>query len=461
MSSMPHHGEEPSPRPRPIVFRGLPEPILPARPHLVSLYAAASEFAKRADEQIRSSRLGKLSQWEVCHSALWARHIPPRESVLPAPMELLDQLYGGRTKDGMIPSAISCTGCAAKDNEMVPPPILAWAELEWFGVTGDLVRIARVVPLLEGHTDWIFAQRSAGNGALVFGRGPRNARGSIAATAAAAHHCQCLASLALLVGEDDIARKNSLRYLELKHIANDSMWDDARGVYSDIDEDDYWAEPVRAGMYWALLADIPTPERRATMVHHLRSYRDFARNHMVPSLAAREKGFSPNGEPYSGGVWPSTVHMVARGLEFAGEDLLAHHIALNHLENVAEVHRETGKFWEYYAPDHAAPGVDAKPISFGWTALSVVALLLENVLGISINGPAGEVTWNLLLEDETHGVRNLRVGKSDVELYASRSEGMWMAKVRSDGPVTVHIKGRSVLRTVTLDEAGSQATRLS
>ncbi len=101
--------------------------------------------------------------------------------------------------------------------------------------------------------------------------------------------------------------------------------------------------------------------------------------------------------------------MVLRGLTNFGQDALAHEIALNHVEHVAQVCALTQTLWENYAPDAVAPGNRAKKDFVGWTGLSPIAILLEYCLGLRADVPRGVLVWDVRLLEE-HGVEHYPFG---------------------------------------------------
>ncbi|MCA9873320.1 MAG: hypothetical protein KC441_06685, partial [Anaerolineales bacterium] len=69
-------------------------------------------------------------------------------------------------------------------------------------------------------------------------------------------------------------------------------------------------------------------------------------------------------------------------------------------------------FWENYAPESAGPGEPSKPDFVGWTGLSPIAILLEDVIGLQVDWPLRRVTWDRRLETEgVYGVRNYSLGQ--------------------------------------------------
>ena len=77
--------------------------------------------------------------------------------------------------------------------------------------------------------------------------------------------------------------------------------------------------------------------------------------------------------------------MVITGLLQQGYRKLAYEIARNHYDNVLKVYKNTGTFWEYYAPEHEEPGFMARPNFVGWGGLAPISGLIEQIFGIRSN----------------------------------------------------------------------------
>ena len=91
--------------------------------------------------------------------------------------------------------------------------------------------------------------------------------------------------------------------------------------------------------------------------------------------------------------------MVISGLKEKGYDRLAWDIEMNHYKNVLDVYKQTGTFWEYYAPESSAPGFMARKDFVGWTGLTPIAELIEYIFGIRANVPDGKLTIDVNLLD--------------------------------------------------------------
>jgi hypothetical protein len=114
--------------------------------------------------------------------------------------------------------------------------------------------------------------------------------------------------------------------------------------------------------------------------------------------------------------------MLLKGLRLQGQHALAHEIAVNHLEHLSTVYQHTDTFWENYSPEKAEPGEQAQPNYVGWTGLSPISILLEDVIGISVDWPLRRVVWDRRWQsDEPYGVRNYPLGlDGTVDLLGDR-----------------------------------------
>ncbi|MCA9979235.1 MAG: hypothetical protein KDD89_00300, partial [Anaerolineales bacterium] len=165
------------------------------------------------------------------------------------------------------------------------------------------------------------------------------------------------------------------------------------------------------------------PENRLEpFLRHLRDPEAFRRGHLVPSLSADSPGYNrDNGNMWRGGVWPPLNFAVLKGLRMVDQHALAYQIAHNHLGRVATVYQNSGTFWDHYAPETAWPGAHARRDFTGWTALTPIAILLEDVLGIMTDWPQRRVMWDMRLPlptEEKHkgafvGVENYPLGPDE------------------------------------------------
>ena len=453
----------------------VPRPFLPHHPDWVAAYDGAWSIAlrnglrpprawnARQEWYVDACFAEGVFQWDSCFITFWLKYAQGALPQLTNPLSCLDNFYDRQEADGAIAREILADGTfaqnkhAAQDTDdtkpyfnhraFTNPPLFSWAEWEYYEHTGDDSRLARTLPVLAKYFDWYSNNRMRKNGYLWYdewGSGMDNVPrgdtwGWVDYTCQTALDCEYLSQIAITVGDKELADSAAANYLALQDLVTARMWNEMQLHYSDVDQDDLWTGTLNVGSYWALMAGLAPHYRAVEMLKHLRSFRSFARAHMVPSLAGFEKGFSPRGDYWRGGVWAPTTYMVIRALERIGETDLAHHIALNHVSNVAKVFQDTGTIWENYAPDVIEQGEKAKGDFCGWSALGPIAVLIESVMGIRVQGNRGGVTWELRLTED-HGIRNLHVGSAVVDLTARWIDKRWHVTAVSTAPVDLHVK---------------------
>jgi len=345
------------------------------------------------------------------------------------------------------------------------PNILPWAEWEYFLNFGDEERLLNVFYPLLAYYQWFRTYRSWQNGTYFssgWGCGMDNqprlpskkdnmmwSHGHMSwidITFQQIFAGSLLVKMAEILGKQKKVEDLKLEVDRLIKFVNEKMWDEKSCFYYDRFKDGELSTVKTIGAYWALLADAVTPEKLAPFIDHLRNEREFNRPHRIPSLSADHKLYHPKGLYWLGSVWPSTNYMVLRGLNYVGEDELAHEIAINHLNNVIEVFNETETLWENYAPETPSPGQPAKNNFVGWTGLVPISVLIENVLGIRPNIPKNELIWDIRLL-ERHGIKKYPFGReSEVDLECDARDSFDeepTIKVKSSKPIMLVVKWKN------------------
>ncbi len=370
---------------------------------------------------------GNLFLWDSVFILMFGRY---GERAFPF-QRTLDNFYAKQHDDGFICRELNpVTGgdlFERQDPSSTGPELFAWSEWEYYLRTGDRRRLEEVFPPLLAYHRWLAKWRTWRDGTYFssgWGCGMDNQP-----RLPAGYHVwwdhghmswadttfQAILSRRLLLSmAQELGREREAEALRngdglllplhaLAELANRAFWNEELAFYTDRFRDGTLSSVKSVGAYWALLAGIVPHERLRSFVAHLENPAEFARPHRVPSLSADHPDYRPEGEYWRGSVWPSTVYMTLRGLSEVGEHRLAHEIALNHLENVIEVFRTTGTFWENYAPERPAQGSQSKPEFVGWTGLPPITVLLEYVFGLRPDVPSGTLVWDIRLTEE-HGV---------------------------------------------------------
>lgn len=417
----------------------IPAPVIPQRPNWEEMYWRAWEIAWShlhkpkagsgfVANYIDSAFNSNIFMWDSAFISQFGIYGRRAFDFLGT----LDNFYACQHDDGLICREINMLEgydfFHPFDPNGVGPNVLAWAEWRAFRHTNDEERVAQVFwPLLAFH-DWFRDHRTWPSG-LYWSTGlssgmdnqPRIGDNQlhhghhawVDATMQAALNCWILAQMAQLLEEPAIAEALNEERLFLHREINARMWREDTNFYHDLNRAGEPTLVKSIGAYWGLLdKDLVPPNRLESFVRHLRDQNVFNRPHRVPSLSADSEFYdAQTGDYWRGGVWSPTNYMVLKGLNAVRQYRLAHQIAVNHLENVATVFAHTDTFWENYSPERASAGEPAKPDFVGWTGVSAVAVLLEDVIGIRVDWPLRRVTWERQLEGEgAYGVRNLPLG---------------------------------------------------
>lgn len=444
----------------------LPQPMLPDRPGWEEMYWRAWEIGwshlRRPGNGsglvasfIEPAFNNHIFMWDTAFMVqfgLYGRRAFPF-------IRSLDNFYASQHDNGFICREIDEESGADYFHPFDPngagPNILAWAEWRYYRLTGDDGRLPQIFwPLLAYHR-WYRAHRTWRNG-LYWATGLSSGMDNqprvpdsrlhhrhwawVDASMQAALNGRLLQQMAIMLEEEALAESLAAERLALVELINDAMWNPEQLFYQDVAPDGRFSRVKSIGAYWGLLDDGLIPaERRGPFIQHLRDSWAFNLPHRAPSQSADSDGYNAeSGHYWRGAVWSPTNFMVLKGLRAAGEDALAHAIARNHLDNVYSVYERTDTFWENYAPETAAPGQPAKSNFVGWTGLTPIAILLEDVIGIQVDWPLRRVVWDRRLETEAaYGVRNLPLGGGETLSLVGDREAV---EVTSDAPLTLIVR---------------------
>jgi mannosylglycerate hydrolase MGH1-like protein len=324
-------------------------------------------------------------------------------------------------------------------------PILAWAELEHYRITGDRDRLQEVWEPLVQYYQALHIYLRQGNGLYMtdwasMDNSPRNAylKGGgtgIDISSEMALFARQLAQIGQILNKNQEVAAYSRDADGLAQLINRRMWDKKKKFYFDLQLDGKRAPIKTVAAYWTFLAKVASPEQAAALVAELKNPNTFGRLNLVPTLAADQPGYDPAGGYWQGSVWIPTDTMVIRGLEEFGYSDLARKIALNHLELVAKVFQKTGTIWENYAPDANQQGQPAKGEFVGWSGLAPIAYLLEYGIGLRPDVLHNELAWQVQPGGRS-GCERYRFGGHVVTLVARPEAGksdQVLITVESDG----------------------------
>jgi hypothetical protein len=338
-------------------------------------------------------------------------------------------------------------------------PIFAWAELESYRLTGDKNRLQLVwEPLVQYYavfekylkqgnglyiTDWASMDNATRNIYLKSGGT------GIDISAEMVLFARNLAEIATILNKPSQARQYNRQAEELSALINKYMWGEKRKFYFDLTLEGERAPVKSIAAFWTLLGKVASESQAKALADELENPNTFGTAHRVPTLAVDEPGFDPYGGYWNGAVWAPTDKMVVAGLEKYGYQELARKIALNHLQNVVAIFKDTGTVWENYAPQHICPGKPAKGDFVGWTGIGPIAFFIEYAIGIRADASANRITWDIRSSKRV-GIERFWFGGKTVSLLCEKADASGVRKVmvHSDESFNLIIKSNGKTKTV-------------
>lgn len=373
---------------------------------------------------------GNIFMWDTSFMMMFARYgyrFFPFQNTL-------DNFYAKQHPDGFICREIKRDGadCFERyDPVSTGPNLIPWAEMLYYKQYGDTDRLNSIFAVLSAYNKWLRMNRTWQNGTYWssgWGTGMDNmprvqpqynmifSNGHMVWLDACLQ--QILSDNILLEMGLYLERWQEIEDLEdeikmLTKYIQDNMWDEKTGFLYDQYADGSLSSTKGIMAYWALHTDVLKKPQLDRLVKELNNPKTFNRTHRVPSLSADNPKYNPNGRYWQGGVWPGTNYMVITGLDKKGYRKEATEIASNHYKNVFEVYKNTGTFWEYYAPESAEQGFMARKEFVGWTGLPPIAVFIEYILGIRSDFSTNTVVWDIN-QLEAHGVERYPFGPEGI-----------------------------------------------
>lgn len=446
----------------PLPEQKLPKPILDGNPGWVDLYYAAWRMAwekisfgtpenglveKFMDEGFNEM----IFQWDTVFMTMfgmYARHLFP---VMPS----LDNFYWKQRADGYIQRVYfeengEEVDVPTPEEPVVNPPLFAWAEFRYVHMSGDTSRIIRVLPTLIQYFYWIETNcRSPYNPDLYYNTGLGSGMDNsprpdidqavwVDFSAQQALAAKCIAELANRVGSEGIRQRFETNYKRIAKNIQRLCWDERKEFYFDRTRHDTLCRTKHVGAFWTFLSGVATEDQSSHMIRHLRNPAEFWRQHLVPTLSADDPNYEPKGHYWRGSVWAPTNYMVVKGLESVGYYDLAAEIAENHIGMIDHIYREFKPdeekiafeerygdtyhtIWECYSSEFPEPATRwdntfySRQDFVGWSGLGPIAMLIENVMGIELDGMNNTVRWRIRRLDR-HGVERIQLGGQWVSL---------------------------------------------
>lgn len=372
--------------------------------------------------------------------------------VFPAAPQL-DNFYNKQEDSGAIRADYSVQDgkpvLTPENPEGVNPPLFSWAEYNMYHKIGNKKRIREVLPILERYWDWLEATFKHENGlysvpiaATLMHNSPRDSVVyPVDFNTQQAINALYMSELGDVLNDKEISFKYKRHYFSLKTRINNLMWNDDDGLYYDLDAEQNQVRRKTIASFWPLLAELPNEARMEKLLDHLKNPDTFGIENPFPTLSADDPDFSEKGEGFRGSVYPPFTFMVIKGLEKYAAYELARECAIRHLYYILDtLHpegKQRGNVWEAYAPTRDGParwdGHDEfpRPLFVSYTALSSVALMIENVIGLYISLPRKTVDW-IVPTLEIMGIENLSLKRNMITILSNKSGRGWEIRLESE-----------------------------
>ena len=391
----------------------------------------------------------RINQFEACfsvYSLVYCNRIYPVSS-------LVDNFYGKQESTGAIRSEYRLSDGKPifedTNPEGVSPPLFAWVENTIYHRLGSKKRLREVLPVLEKHFEWLESSFRCQSGlysvppaATAMGNSPRDGMVyPVDFNAQQAANALYISLLGDIVNDKDICYRYKRAYFSLMTRINARMWNQEDGFYYDLDNNGEHVRAKTVASFWTLLAEIPNEDRASRLIEHLTNHEEFGVDNPFPTLAAGEKEYDRSGMGFRGSVFPPFNYMIIKGLEKYGRFDLARESAIRHLYYVLDgLHpedRKRGTLWEAYAPQREGPAQwpektgFPRPSFLPYAALSTVALMIENIVGLSISLPRKTVEWTIPTL-ESMGIEGLSLKRNMVTIQSNKSSRGWEIRLESE-----------------------------
>ncbi len=364
--------------------------------------------------------------------------------------EMLNVFYEAQENNG----AIRCSYNSKTAEPVYPrgnpeglaPPVLVWAEHNYFNRTDNKRRLKFILPRLDAYLTWIQEVALQENGlfsvpivATHMQNTPRkDVCYPIDFNAQMALAYNYMNVLATYLNNRNLNFKYAKAYYNLKSLINKHFWHAEDKMYYDLDENCEFVRVKTLASYWTLLAKISNNVQANGMIAYLKDTDYFCSENPFPTLAMNESLYSPQGMGFRGGVYPMFTYMVIKGLELYEKHEFAREAALKHIYAIFDTWLASSKkndgmgvFFEAYQADgkaHAQPSSKANPIRENYVttaAVSVIALMIENVIGIDLCTPRKIVVW-VISALEAMGIESLKLNKNNISILIRKTErGDW------------------------------------
>jgi len=366
---------------------------------------------------------------------------------------ILNSFYSKQEENGAIRwkySTVDGKPILTEDNpEGLCPPLLAWVEYDHYHKVGNKRRVKEVMPVLENYFAWLENNFRDENGlysvplsATMMGNSPREKmKYPVDFNCQMAINALYMSALGDVLNDKEMSFQYRKHYFSLKTRINNKMWNADEGYYYDLDEQEEQVKVKTVASFWPLLAELPNEDRAEQIINELRNPETFASNNPFPTLALNDPNFKEDGEGFNGSVMSPFTFMIIKGLEkydyfeFARESAIKHMYAI--LDTFHPEKGQKGTLWEAYRPNSDGPAlIDGdsewnRKLYLGYTGLSTITLMIENIVGLFISLPRKTVDWVVPVL-ELMGIENLNLKRNKITILSNKSGRGWEIRLESE-----------------------------
>lgn len=480
----------------------LPCPILEGHEDYINLYYKAWKTAFDNVEYIDKKGwkdvltcmpgVGIMWQWDSCIMTFITNYSNGTLSAF----NNLDNLYMLRRKsDGFMAMAYNLDNGEPTYGERINPPLMAWAEWEYYLVSGDSSRFETVLPALEGIYDFIENNRRRESCGLYWfeDTGSSGMDNSPVCGYQATHldgcdtcfldlACQQALSakyMALICEELGLKEKREFYDKEQERICalvNKFHWSNRSQWYFNFfarggkGEKAKFINSKTAAGFWTLLSGVAEGERLECVVDHMFNENEFYTKVPFASLSKDDPNFDPSGGYWLGGVWPSTNYAAIKGLDKRGYRELGREASVKFLDAMCKVDKDSAfsGIWECYAPESYRPGTTeyhtiSRENFVGWSGIAPITLLIEDIIGLEFNSKENLVTFHLNSREKC-GLENMQFNGGYVSLVCTEYapfKGKTVIEVEASKPFKLKIITKYLWDPVEIDiETGKHTYRV-
>ncbi|MDA3852241.1 MAG: trehalase family glycosidase [Spirochaetaceae bacterium] len=329
------------------------------------------------------------------------------------------------------------------------PPLIAWIEYDHYHKVGNKRRVKDIMPVLERYFAWLENNFRAENGlysvplaATMMENSPRDGMVyPVDFNAQMAINALYMSALGEILNDKELSFKYRKHYFSLKTRMNNKMWNHDENYYYDLDKDENQIKVKTIASFWPLLAEMPNEDRAELIIEELKNPETFASENPFPTLAMNDPKFSQDGEGFCGSVYSPFVFMIIKGIEKYNYFEFARESAIKHLYAVLDTfHPEKGQkgtIWEAYKPNTDGPATKNgdsewnRKIYLGYTGLSTITLMIENVIGLFVSLPRKTVDW-IVPVLELMGIENLNLKRNKITILSNKTARGWEIRLESE-----------------------------